>query len=257
LACVASFPGYERVRQVAAGRTRVVFAAVRRGLKAAIKAYPAHLSTPEARAALGLEEELQRAASDVAPRVIEVGEVDGSLYLAEEWVEGAALSHEPVPGKARELAAAAAGAVAGLHAAGLVHGDLKPANVLKAARGVRLIDFGSARRVAPKAGDPAPLQRGTRGYLAPELAGGAGATPASDVFALGCLIAEVFAPRRVFASRGDAEYWGALAALERHGPRTVLGHLDPAVAEALAPCLETEPGRRPGAEQVGEALGGR
>src|SRR6201984_155195 len=106
----------------------------------------------------------------------------------------------PVPA-ARWLAAACAEALESIHAAGLLHRDVKPSNVLVAPDGPRVIDFGIAR-AAERVQLTSPRgASGTRAYMPPEQARDASqASPASDVFSLGATL--------VFAATGHAPYEG-------------------------------------------------
>ncbi|HEX5656709.1 MAG TPA: protein kinase, partial [Polyangiales bacterium] len=117
----------------------------------------------------------------------------GSLLLVQDFVEGAPLSAasgDRLPLVARVGIAITEGLVA-LHEASLVHGDVKPDNVICGPNGenATLIDLGFAR--PPEVGTP----RGTPAYMAPEMFAGV-CTPAADVFALGALLYDVL--------RGDA-----------------------------------------------------
>lgn len=118
-------------------------------------------------------------------------------WLATAFVPGPALSEAvarcgPLPARSvRVLGRLLSRALASVHAAGLVHRDVKPGNVLLTVDGPRLIDFGIARAVDATALTATDLLVGTPGFLSPEQAtgGGTSAGPASDVFSLGCLLA--------------------------------------------------------------------
>jgi TolB-like protein len=140
--------------------------------------------------------------------VHEIGEDDGVAYIAMELVEGQSLSAMLAErslsadgvvrlGLARDLAAG----VAHAHERGVVHGDLKPANVMVTPEGrVKILDFGLARAVVPDAATaslasfmkPGTLA-GTIAYMAPEQLRGAPANTRSDVWALGMILAEMAA----------------------------------------------------------------
>jgi serine/threonine protein kinase len=141
--------------------------------------------------------------------VFDYGEVpdDGEhrAYLVMELVDGEPLSallqrepRLPVP-LTLSILRQVAGALAAAHAAGVVHRDVKPANVLVLPDGrVKITDFGIA-----SSADSLPLTRtgqviGTAHYLSPEQAEGAKATPASDVYAAGAVAYECLAGRRPF-----------------------------------------------------------
>jgi serine/threonine protein kinase/peroxiredoxin len=160
-----------------------------------------------------------RAAAAVShPNVCIIHAVDSSLgapMIVMEYVDGRPLSQLLGEGPAPPEQAAALGrqialGIAAAHAHGVVHGDLKPANVLVTATGtVKVVDFGLARRsAAPTQGDetglwdsnPAGGISGTPAYMAPEQARGEPATPASDVFSLGVMLYELLAGRRARAA---------------------------------------------------------
>ncbi|MEQ4304118.1 protein kinase [Plantactinospora sp. B6F1] len=124
------------------------------------------------------------------------------------------------------LAAGIAEALASVHAAGIVHLDLKPANVLLTADGPRVIDFGIA--AATGAGLPAPggTRAGSWGFLSPEQLAGTPVGPASDVFSFGATIA--------YACTGAPP-----------GSTGLAGVPDDGLRELLAACLHPDPAVRP------------
>ncbi|MEU1620789.1 bifunctional serine/threonine-protein kinase/ABC transporter substrate-binding protein [Streptomyces sp. NPDC005722] len=133
-----------------------------------------------------------------------------SPWLATAYVPGLPLNealalheHWP-PAQVRTLAAALAAALEDVHGAGLVHRDVKPANVLLAADGPRLIDFGIARAVGATALTTDGTVIGSPGYLSPEQARGTAVGTASDVFSLGCVLAHTATGRAPFGTGGAA-----------------------------------------------------
>ncbi|MFF3625275.1 bifunctional serine/threonine-protein kinase/ABC transporter substrate-binding protein [Streptomyces sp. NPDC002467] len=182
-------------------------------------------------------------------------------WLATPFVPGPSLS-EAVSGygalparSVRILGARLAEALAEVHAAGLVHRDVKPGNVLLAPDGPRLIDFGIARAAGATTLTAADAVVGTPGYLAPELAraGGPVPGPAGDVFSLGCVL--------VYAATARGPFGGGHAAAVVF--RTVhdepeLEDLPAELLEAVGACLLKEPEARPTlAELTALLTGGR
>jgi serine/threonine protein kinase len=202
--------------------------------------------------------ESQLVASLDHPNVIpiyEAGEFDGLLYIAMRYVEGRDLEAVLVgegrlePGRALALVEQIAGVLDAAHALGLVHRDVKPSNVLVERRGevehASLADFGVARATKRRTRLTEPGQLlGTVDYLAPEVIEGKGSVPASDVYALGCVLFQLLAGEVPFPRHSPlATAWAHVAdeppALELEDP-ALAGRLDVVVRRALA----KEPGQR-------------
>ena len=161
-------------------------------------------------------ETLARLDSPHIVTIFEHGEVDGTPYLAMQYVSGGDLGSQlsqrgPLPVQlAARIGAQLAEALHDAHAAGVVHRDVKPANVLvrdpaAAEPFVYLGDFGIARAQTADAGlTNVGGVAGSWAYLAPERAKGSPATPASDVYALGCLLHACVTGRAPYAG-SDAE----------------------------------------------------
>lgn len=144
--------------------------------------------------------------------IYRIGEVDGQPYVAYEYVPGRNLDEHPRPAPWPDVLRIGLGisrALAAAHARGVLHRDVKPANILESETGeVKLVDFGLAKLDRSEDGseDEAPesvsplsdvsktapgVLAGTPLYIAPELWLGEAATPASDVFAAGLVLYEL------------------------------------------------------------------
>lgn len=173
-------------------------------------------------------------------------------WLATEFVPGPTLSdvvarRGPLPVRSvTVLGRLLSRALAAVHAAGLVHRDVKPGNVLLTADGPRLIDFGIARAADATALTATGLVVGTPGFLPPEQASGNTAGPAGDVFSLGCLLAYAATGRPPFGS-------GAVDALlyrTVHDAPDLDGIEEPGLRALLERCLDKDPAARPEAADL-------
>jgi eukaryotic-like serine/threonine-protein kinase len=179
--------------------------------------------------------------------VLERGESRGALYLAAEFVPGRQLAEVVAErqldaAEAARIAAQVASALDAVHAHGLVHRDVKPANVIVTPSGTALLtDFGVARGDADTTLTKAGHVVGTVDYLAPEVIRGEPATPASDVYSLGCLVYECVAGRAPFADRPVVD--ACLAHLRDDPPP--LPAVTPPFAESLFRALAKDPAARP------------
>ena len=151
--------------------------------------------------------------------LFEVGDHDGFLYLAYEFVSGITLGQEMDgramrPRRAVELAVQVADALADAHARGILHGDLRPDTVMVTAKGsARVLDFGLARWTrggttrARAARDPDGLDASSStvvGYMSPEQALGGLMDGRTDVFSLAVLLYEMLTGRNPFAGATPA-----------------------------------------------------
>jgi serine/threonine protein kinase len=134
--------------------------------------------------------------------VFDTGEDDGRPYLVMEHVEGETLADVVArrgripPEEARELGVQAARGLAHAHAAGLVHRDVKPQNLLLRRDGtLKVADFGIARALEGTALTQPGTVLGTAAYLSPEQALGERVTAATDVYALGAVLYELLTGR--------------------------------------------------------------
>jgi ABC-type branched-subunit amino acid transport system substrate-binding protein len=180
-------------------------------------------------------------------------------WLATAFVPGPALleavdGYGPLPRYAvAALGVRLAEALAEVHAAGLVHRDVKPGNVLLTLDGPRLIDFGIAHDAGATALTAPDAVIGTPGYLAPEqIRAGGRAGPASDVFALGCVLAYAATGRRPYGRGNPA---AVLYRTVHEAPDLAgLEGLPQGLRTAIADCLAKDPDDRPTAAELTSAL---
>ncbi|MBK6010589.1 bifunctional serine/threonine-protein kinase/ABC transporter substrate-binding protein [Streptomyces sp. MBT53] len=179
-----------------------------------------------------------------------------SPWLATAYVPGPSLAEAvalrgPWPeAQLRGLGAVLAEALDGVHAAGLVHRDVKPANVLLAADGPRMIDFGIARAVGATALTTDGSVVGSPGYLSPEQARGHTVGPPSDVFSLGCVLARTATGRPPFGTGG-----AAVVLYRTVGEEPDLDGVPESLARTVRRCLAKEPERRPGTRELRDVFG--
>ncbi|WP_405097326.1 protein kinase domain-containing protein [Micromonospora sp. NBC_01412] len=144
------------------------------------------------------------------------------------------------------LAAGVAEALKAIHAAGITHRDLKPGNVLLAADGPRVIDFGISRADGELDLTQTGVRMGTPSYMSPEQLRGERSTPATDVFALGSVVAFAATGKAPFRAGNDAE----LVYRVTQGEPTLDGITDPELRELISRCLAKEPHSRPTPQDV-------
>lgn len=193
----------------------------------------------EARSAAALNHENAVAIFDVVDH-------DGHPWLVMEYVEGQSLAHlvaedgplsPQIVARFGEQLAAALGQAHGL---GIIHRDVKPANVLITTDGrAKISDFGIARRDQDEQLTQVGLMTGTPAYFSPELARGADPSRASDVYALGATLYTAVEGRTPY--EGDSNAINVLRRIDTSEPRPVYhaGPLRPALAAMMAPTPES------------------
>jgi hypothetical protein len=234
----------------AGGMGRVFLGMSAAGRPVAVKVIHAALAAdPEFRARFSIEVAAARKVSGLFTALVVDADVDAQVpWLATAYVSGPSLSEavrDRGPLTAAPLLAMAAGlakSLTAIHAAGVVHGDLKPSNVLLALDGPRVIDFGISQsaEAAPQA--RAGLVVGTPSFMSPEQAAGQAVGPLSDVFSLGTVLAFAATGRKPFGTGPAA------AVLERVVRGTPdLDGVPPELRPLIEHCLVKDPAGRPAA----------
>lgn len=234
------------------GMGRVYLATSQAGRPVAVKVIgPGRANQPGYRERFARE---ARAAMSVSglytASVVDADTASERPYLATEYLPAPSLAESVVktgplpPPTIFALAGGLAEALVAIHRAGLVHRDVKPHNILLAADGPVVIDFGIA------VGDETSLTAvgmtvGTPGYIAPEVLHGKDPSPLSDVFSLGCVL--------VYAARGTGPFGTgdplAIAHRSANGEPDLTGVPDE-VKALVTPMLQRDPARRPTPAQL-------
>jgi serine/threonine-protein kinase len=182
-------------------------------------------------------------------RVHDVHQEAGRHFITMEFVDGddlAALLRRIgrlPPDKALEIARQLCAGLGAAHAAGVLHRDLKPANLMIDGRGqLKITDFGLSGLIGDIAAHD--VRAGTPAYMAPEQLEGKEVTRASDIYAMGLVLYEIFTGKLAYEGASAAE----LARARTSAPTSPSSHItdiDPAVERVILRCLEREPAERP------------
>jgi hypothetical protein len=185
--------------------------------------------------------------------IFDVGEQDGTAYIAMEVLEGRSLQDmlrdpERLPlATLVSIAAQVADALDHAQRFGIVHRDVKPANIMVSAAGrAKLTDFGVAH-VPSSSMTQTGAALGSPKYMSPEQVTGQALDPRSDIFSLGCVLYQMLTRRTPFEQPGDTNVWALLhrIAAEPHRPVTELdGELPPVFNRILDRALAKSPAER-------------
>jgi len=189
------------------------------------------------------------------PRVVEVldaGEYHGVPYLVQELMKGGSLEQKiKAEGQlgireAVNMCTQVAEGLDAVHSAGLIHRDMKPANILLDDAGAYTItDFGLAKDMQGTALTRPGQALGSIDYMAPEQIRGEAVDAATDVYGLSCVTYECIVGNAPFAGRqGLSVLWAHLQD-EPPDPSATVPEVSPDLARVLLSALEKEPGKRP------------
>ena len=252
---------YELVSLLGAGGMGEVYRALDTQLNrhVAVKFLAADFATPSARRRF--QQEAQMASALNHPHILtvyEAGEVDGRQYLVTELVDGGTLADWAIGGERtwRQVLAMVVGvadALAAAHDAGIMHRDVKPANILISKSGyAKLADFGLAKIDTPASPDAvtgAPVVETTRSgivlgtvpYMSPEQALGRAIDPRSDIFSFGLVLYELLAGHRAFAAKSDVD---TLHAIVHDTAEPLPAHVPIGLRLVVEKALEKDPADR-------------
>jgi len=199
-----------------------------------------------------LRQEIKVARSITHPNVVRVhdlGEIDGTRFVSMEYVAGTSLRQllwqsgrlELAPGI--QIAKQICRGLQAVHAVGIVHGDLKPDNIIVMPNGVvKLMDFGVAR---PRQATGAMETLGTPHYMSPEHARGAELDERSDLYSLGVVMFEMFTGRVPFEEAEPPELLRLHLYSAAPGARDLRPDLPELLADVIARCLAKSRPERP------------
>jgi len=259
---------YEIVSPLGAGGMGEVYKArdTRLEREVAVKVLPDQLSgSPE------FQQRFEREAKAVSqlshPHICalyDVGRQDGTEYLVMELLEGQVLSDRlargPLPREqVLEFGKQIADALDAAHRRSLVHRDLKPGNVMITRSGVKLLDFGLAKAIGPRAEEadltslPTEAERpltergtilGTFQYMAPEQLEGRPADARTDIFALGCVLYEMATGKKAFSGASRASLISSIMSSEPPPISSIHAMTPPALDRIVRTCLAKDPDER-------------
>ena len=259
---------YEIQAPIGAGGMGEVYRAHDPRLKrdVAIKVLPAGMAMDRAHIAR-FEREARAASALSHPNIVAVYDLglEGQTYwIATELVVGEPLKtlieRGPLPARRTiEIATQIAGGLAAAHAAGVVHRDLKPGNIMVTREGrIKILDFGLAKRRTEGDGVPEDLTHtgavmGTAAYMSPEQVRGEPVDHRSDIFCLGLILHEMLSGKRTFTGESSVHIMHAI--LTEDAPELPAG-VPAGLARIVAHCLEKEASARfQSAADIGFDLG--
>jgi hypothetical protein len=243
---------YRLLAQLGAGAFGEVFLGQSRAGRLVIIKVISATAEPKFRARFAREVDAAQRVSGVFTAPVVDADPDGPLpWLATAYVAGpslaaAVMDYGPLPvASVLALAAGLAEGLNAIHAAGLVHRDLNPTNVLLATDGPRIIDFGISLTSEATAGLDESISVGTPLYMSPEQAQGHKLGPPSDIFSLGSVLVFAATGATPFRNRGVTELLYDLV----HAQADLTG-VPMLVRPIVKRCLAKNPQLRPTTDQI-------
>jgi Tol biopolymer transport system component len=260
---------YEILAPLGAGGMGEVYRArdTRLEREVAVKVLPKHLSSSEE-----MRQRFEREAKAISqlshPHICalyDVGSHEGTEYLVMELLEGETVAARLAKGalpleQILKFGVEIADALDKAHRQGIVHRDLKPGNVMLTKSGVKLLDFGLAKAMAPAQSQsgltslptvatPQNLTQqgtilGTFQYMAPEQLEGREADSRSDIFAFGAVVYEMATGQKAFTGKSQASLIGSILHTEPPLISTIQPMTPPALERAVRTCLAKDPDDR-------------
>lgn len=259
---------YDVIERIGGGGMGVVYKArdVRLGRTVALKFLPPrNAGNPTARAQLLAEAQAASALDHPNIGVVyEIGETETQRpFIAMAWYESETLKERlrsgPLPvHDAVTAAAQICGALAAAHHAGIIHRDVKPANVLITRSGVaKLVDFGIAKLVSAHSADE-HMTAGTPAYMSPEQTRGTALDARTDLWSLGVVLYEMLTGRRPFRGETDQLVIETIRDAEPVPITELRPDVPAALGQVVARCLRKVPAERyPSADDLLAALSAR
>ena len=258
---------YEILSLLGAGGMGEVYRArdVRLGREVAIKTLPSDLAHNRE-----FRERFEREARTLSalshPNICtmyDIGEVGDVSFLVMEYLEGETLAarvvRKPLPlPELLEIGSDIADALSKAHQRGVIHCDLKPANVMLTRDGAKLLDFGIARDISTVVAVAAAVETrtcsgpvsshgriiGTFQYMSPEQLQGRAADARTDVFSFGAVLYEAATGKAAFAGENQATVIAAVLEKSPTPPRDLRKDMPPSLQAVVRRCMEKDPERR-------------
>lgn len=262
-------PGFRVISHLGRGGMGCVYLAeqLKLGRRVALKVI-AHAATASDKLLSRFHDESRAVAAVAHPgvcQIYEVGEANGTPFLAMEYIDGETLSEVirkqlPTTSDTAQFVFDIAVAIEACHQAGILHRDLKPANVmLTQNRTIKVMDFGLAKRLESQDDSHTKTGEivGTPSYMAPEQASGIVKqfTPATDVYAIGTILYECLTGRPPFQTPNPMQTVMMVLTEDPVSPRKLQPKIPVDLETICLKCLQKKPAKRyPSAAELADDI---